>query len=216
MKAVTKNMGFDSGLRAQDHPVHGVAIFLSPATVKVQSGHTAWRPPKSGDRKMTGDLATRRRAGDSARGSKGGRARPRRMRGVLVSDPQLSLWITFVTHTRPHHPPVAALGGKHTLGRAVGEVVCDDMFSSGRRGAARFETLLRQHHDVTAHSLHTLCTRTSSFPHYTPSSRWLRCKYIKVCRGTGGRRGRFAHGLRERERERGGRLISLGVKLRVQ
>ena len=40
--------------------VHRVAIFLSPATSKVQPGFAAdWVPPKSGDMNTTGDLASR-------------------------------------------------------------------------------------------------------------------------------------------------------------
>ena len=67
-------------------------------------------------RKATGDLAIRRGAGDPARSGKEGRARPRR-RGLQVSGPQPQLWITSEkTHTRPHHPPSAAPGGKQMLG----------------------------------------------------------------------------------------------------
>ena len=68
------------------HPVQQVAIFLRLASVKVQSGCAAdWRPPRSGVRKMTDDLATRRGASDPATvASKGGRARPREDVGVLA------------------------------------------------------------------------------------------------------------------------------------
>ena len=47
-----------SGLRAQVHPVHRVAIFLRSCVDKVMSGYAAdWPFPKSGVGKMTGDRA---------------------------------------------------------------------------------------------------------------------------------------------------------------
>ena len=125
-------------LRAKDHSVHQVAIFRSfcvprkssPAARRI-GGHL-----RVVFRKVTGDLATQRGAGDPAqrKTAREGRTRPRRMRGVQVSHRSNLTSQQDVKNTSP--PLTASSPGRYT-NTGLWTCVCKVRFSYTLSGRPR-------------------------------------------------------------------------------